>query len=209
MTFVTDSRIAGYLGPQPQSPVGDDWENFLHDVIAGVTGLEPTLVRPRWQPESPNMPDFDVNWVSFGVTDIQFDFEPSVVHDYTANGGLGQDQLHDHEVDTILCSFYGPNAGQYVSFLRRGLFVWQNRAVLRANGAGLVEISSSNRAPEYIQDQWLQRVDVNLIIRREIRYNYNVTTILRSIGPVIGNDRGDRTITVDFDTNEIPHPEEY
>jgi hypothetical protein len=58
MPFVPDSRTAGYLGPRdtPQQLVDGAWDDFLHDVIAGTTGLDPTLVRPRWQSEPPNIP---------------------------------------------------------------------------------------------------------------------------------------------------------
>jgi hypothetical protein len=180
MPFVPDSRQAGYLGPAPtpQEPVDDAWENFLHDLVAGVTGLPPDLVRPRWQPEPPNMPTFDTNWVAFGISEVFLDFEPWMGNDPHGNNGLGQVMLQEHEVDTVMCSFYGPNAGQYASFMRRGLYIWQNRAVLRANGCGLVEVTSLNRAPELYMNQWVNRIDTNIILRREIRYNYNVATII-------------------------------
>jgi len=210
MAFATDTRFAGFLGPQasPQPAVDDAWENFLHDVIAGITGLDPMLVRPRWQPEPPDMPDFDVDWMAFGITDAQFDFEPALIQYDDGNSGHGQELLQEHEVDTVMCSFYGPNGGRYASYLRRGLFIWQNRAVLRANACGIVEIATTNRAPEYIREQWLNRIDMNVILRREIRYLYNVNNIVRAVGTMIGNGP-DYTIEVDIDTDNVPHPEEY
>lgn len=213
MTWVPDSRQAGYLGPDtsPQPSHDVSWEDFLHDIIAGITGLDPTLVRPRWQPEPPDMPDLGVNWVAFGVTESQVDFEPWVGHNDAGNGGLGQDILQEHQVDTVMCSFYGPHAGRYASYLRRGFYIEQNRAVLRANAAGLVEVTALNRSPEYIRNQWLDRVDTNVIIRREIRFNYDVCTLIQATGLITANPpfNSTRILTTDFDTDEILHPEEY
>jgi hypothetical protein len=208
MAFVPDSRQAGYLGPQddPQQLVDEAWEDFLHDVIAGCTGLDPTLVRPRWQPEPANIPTFGTDWVAFGVSSTEVDFNPAVIH---VDDGDGYDILQEHEVDTVLCAFYGPHAGRYTSYLRRGLFVHQNRAALRANAVGLVEVSAPQRAPELIKNQWLNRIDTEIRLRREIRFHYAVRNIVSAQGPITAEDFGGNIHHADFDTDRLPHPEEY
>ena len=52
MAFVSDSRYKGYLGPHttPQPLFGHPWEDFLHDLVTGVTGMPGDKVFPRWQP---------------------------------------------------------------------------------------------------------------------------------------------------------------
>ena len=201
MVWVPDSTTPGYLGPLPApspSPPSDDaWDDFLHDVIAGITGLDPALVRPRWQREPPNMPDFDTDWVGFGVIGTETGFEPAVIH---VGQGDGYDALQEQEVSNILCSFYGPHAARYASYLRRGFFVWQNRAMLRANAVGLIEISGTTAAPELVRNQWLNRVDLTVRLNREIRYDYAVRNIVRATGEIIANDIGTRVITDTFDT---------
>jgi len=206
--WVPDSRVAGYLGPrlEPRPMLGDVWEDFLHEMIAGITGLPSDLVRPLWQTEPPARPDLSKDWCAFGVTGIEVDPNPWVWHDENADGGLGCDMLQEHQVDTIQVSFFGPNCHQYASFLRRGIFIWQNRAVLRANNAGLVEMTSINRSAELIHNQWVDRVDTDLVIRREIRYNYNDRTLLRAQAEIAAKPpfESDRTLNRDVDTAYSP-----
>jgi hypothetical protein len=205
MAWVPDSTTKGYLGPEPppapQPPYSDEWEDFLHDVIAGITGLDASLVRPRWQPEPPNLPDFDTDWMAFGVTQTDGDFTPYITH---VDEGEGYDALQEHEVATILCSFYGPNCSRYASYLRRGIYIDQNRYALRSNAVGLVEVTGFTAAPELIRERWLDRVDISLILRREVRYDYAIRTIVRAQGRILANDQGRRVITNDFDTGFIP-----
>jgi hypothetical protein len=208
MAGSNDSTEPGYLLPQtPLQPLADDaFDDFLHDVVAGITGFDPTLVRPRWEPEPAPRPDISVNWGAFGVTETITDFEPWVGH--FPNSGNGYDALQAHELVTVLCSFYGPNAEQYCSFLQRGLYVDQNRAALRANGVGLVAVSGLTRAAEFVKERWWPRSDLDITLRREVRYNYNVLNLLRAMGPIIGQPPDDtRVIEDDYDTDraaEVP-----
>lgn len=211
MAFVPDSTQAGYLGPNdplpPEPPYTTDnpWDDFLHDVIAGVTGLDNTLVRPRWQEEPPLRPDISVNWVAFGATSTTTDWNPAFIHIDTPNGGY--DALQQHEEHTILCSFYGPQSEQYCSYLQRGLFIEQNIAALRANAVGLVSISGLTRAAELVKERFWPRVDVSVVLRREVRYNYNVKTILRAVGVINAQAPGKLPpISDDFDTGAPPGP---
>lgn len=179
MAFVTDSRFAGYLGPVtpgPNPPEDDSWEDFLHDVFAGITGLDPTLVRPRWQPEPPLRPDINTNWMAFGTQSTRVDFQPASWH--IDDGINGYDALQEHEELDILCSFYGPNNEQYQSYLRRGLYIDQNQAVFRANAVGMVATTGFTRAAELVKEQWWPRTDMTVTVRREIRLNYSVMNLL-------------------------------
>jgi len=185
MPFVTDSRYAGFLGPvvtpgvvPSVGPLNDDaWEDFLHDTFAGITGLDPTLVRPRWQEEPPLRPDISVNWMAFGTTATRTDPYPVIFHVST---GDGYDAMQEMEELDVLCSFYGPNNEQYQSIFQRGLYVEQNLANFRANAVGLVGTTGFTRAAELVKDRWWPRTDVTVTVRREVRYNYNVLNLLRA-----------------------------
>jgi hypothetical protein len=197
MPFSPDSRTAGYLGPVAPEPIeGNAFEDFLHDVIAGVTGFDNTLVRPRWQEEPPNIPPFGTDWVALGVTEASADFTPVIVHDPAGNGGLGTDELQRHETVTVMCSFYGRNASKFAGWLRDGLFLDQNRAVFRANAVGLVEIQPAIRNAEKFRERWWDRVDLTVVLRRQIRRTYNVMNILR----VTGTITSDTGVVSPFDT---------
>lgn len=209
MAWVPDSTSAGYLGPEasPQPVFDDDWDDFLHDVIAGVSGIDPTFVRPKWQPEPPDLPDFRNNWIAFGVTNIRTDFEPWVAHDYTGDGELGHDLLYENEINTVLCSIYGPNADRTFAYLRRGLYIEQNRALLRANSVGLVELTEPVRAPELIKQQWVNRFDTNVIFRRAINFVYAVRSLVQAKGTIYANDPlTTRVVEAPIDTGIVPSP---
>jgi hypothetical protein len=206
-----DSRTAGYLAPNDPLPpgpplggplTGDTWEDFIHDLVAGITGLDNTLVRPRWQEEPPLRPDISVNWVAFGIMSTTTDFAPVFIH--IDDGADGYDALQQMEEDTILCSFYGPDNEKYCSYLQRGLWVDQNHAIMRTNAVGLVSVGGMTRAADLIKERWWPRSDVEFVVRREIRYDYKVLNLLQSKGTVTAQPPGRfDEIHDDFDTGGI------
>lgn len=214
MAWVPDSRTSGYLGPtaQPTPSEDDAWDNFLHNLFAGVTNLPKGLVRPRWQVEPPVRPNIDINWLAFGVSEANELWRPSVTHfpgTAAADGtqaspsGDGFSLLQQHETSTVLCIFYGPHANALAGLLRDGLFIDQNQAVLRANGVAVVECGPRLRAPELFNQQWLNRVDMNVVFRREIRRVYPVLNLLQAQGTISANDPGARTVEDQFDTDNV------
>jgi hypothetical protein len=230
MATAADSGEPGYLLPRQPSapPFDDDWDDFLHDFFAGIVGFDPTLVRPRWEPEPAPRPDITQDWLAFGVMSTTVDFDPAIVHvpvlppptagstwdNGASTWDAGQttwdsdyDALQTHEVATILVSFYGPNGDRFSSYLQRGLFIDQNRAILRANSAGLVEVSGVTRTAELIKERWWPRSDINIILRREIRYDYEVRNLLSSRGTITANPPGEtRLVEDDFDTQDYVPP---
>lgn len=200
MPFVPDSREAGYLGPLNSGPSHDDpWADFLCDIVAGVTGLDRNaLVRPLWQPEPPTQPDFTVDWVGVGVTNTEANYTPAVIHYGTGNGF---DALQQFETATVLCAFYGPNAQGYAGLLRDGMFIDQNRAALRAAGVGFKEFGGIVRNAEKVNEQWLNRADINMIVVREVRRNYPVLNLLSARGVIKANDPGRRIVQNNWDTS--------
>lgn len=181
--------------------VGTDWENFLHDLIAGVTGLPNDLVRLGWQQEPPNTPPIDADWAAFRIVQTTSDWQPAIRH---KPDGDGTDIFQRHSVSTVRCTFYGPNAEANASLLRDGVFIDQNQATLRANGMGIVECGDHVNVPEFVRGRWWNRVDTDLVIRREVRREYPVLNILRSTGTVTGNGPGDDTVESHFDTGDVP-----
>ena len=148
----------------------------------GLTGLPGNMVRPRWQPEPANIPDFGVDWCAFGIQRKLPDTYAQVQHDST---GEGTDKLQRHETVEILLSFYGPNADMSLELLREGLQIAQNREVLQQNSMGLVETGEAIVAPSIVKDRWLYRVDMTLTIRRQIKRVYPVLNLLSAEGDVI------------------------
>lgn len=181
--MANDSSTGGYLTPatSPAPLEGQALNRFLQQVWVGITGLDGTLIRPRWQPEPPAIPPFGTDWMAFGITRRKGDTFTSTIHDPTGNGN---DSVYRQEMLDILCTFYGPDADNYASLLREGLFVAQNREVLQLNNFGLVEVGEAVAVPEIIKDRWTYRVDMRVTLRRSILRTYPVLNILSAEGTV-------------------------
>jgi hypothetical protein len=190
------SDVAGYLAPaSAPTPLEDDaLDDFLGDVIAGITGLNrDTLVRPRWQEDPPNIPDRSVTWCGVGVTNHDPDTYAFVGLE---SDGLSQNLLR-HETLTIIASFYGPESGSVAAMFRDGLQVDQNLEALMTAGFGLISAEGPTAAPELIKEKWYQRSDITWLTRREIRRVYPVLSLLSAHGTIV------TTLgTVAFDTSD-------
>lgn len=170
-----DGFDAGYF--DGQAPLEDDGlDDFLQQLVAGITRLDPTLVRPRWQPEPPNLPDYGTDWVAVGAVDHEPD--PGWAAWQHDSAGGGRDYVTQSETFVLLTSFYGPHAGAYDGLLRDGLQVGQNREVLQLAGMGLGEVGGTSRVPELIKERWTQRVDRRIHIRRQLLRVYPILNLL-------------------------------
>lgn len=176
------SATGGYLTPDPIGPQpleGDALVDFMQAIVVGITGLDGRMVRPRWQPEPPNLPNADESWVAIGITSTRRDTNAYVQHD---GDGDGADNLQRHEEIDLLTSFYGPQADEYVSLLRDGLQVAQNREVMQLAGMGLVDTGDAIRAPTLVKDRWLHRIDMRVTVRRQILRRYPVLNLQSAQG---------------------------
>lgn len=190
--MLNDSRTGGPLLPDaagPQPLEGQALNQFLQSWFVGITAIDPTLIRPRWQSEPANIPDAGDFWVAFGVTKRPRDAYVSWSHDPSADGGLGADIMQRHETLDLLISFYdlGVNgqADHLVSLFSDGLQVPQNRELLDLNAFGLVEASDPTAVPVLLKERWLYRVDINLTLRHRITRQYPVRTLISAQGTII------------------------
>lgn len=171
------SATGGYLSPAGSpAPLEDaDLDALFQQLVAGITGLPGSMVRPRWQPIVPKQPEPSINWCAIGVTDCEAEDYPVLAHDGT---GDGADDFVQHEALTVLASFYGPNAGANAKTLRNGLYVAQNRDTLVAQGMALTGVGNAVTAPDMINQQWIRRIDVSIAFRRKVARTYPILNIL-------------------------------
>src|SRR5690348_11528259 len=108
--------MSGYVTAGGNLPPNDDaLAGILQEMIAGVTGLDPTLVRPRWQPQPPTQPQASTLWCAFGITGYTpFDY-PQWSQDDTSG------TQHRYERIDAMATFYGPQSSWYAGILRDGL----------------------------------------------------------------------------------------
>ncbi len=176
------SNIPGYLAPQSNpAPLEDAaLEDFLHDVLVGLSGLANELVRPAYQEEPPTQPERDQNWLAFTISEEPTEGFPAFVHDQSADGGDGVDEFQRHEGLYIQLMCYGPNANAIQRLIRDSIQVDQNVAVLEASGFGLQETTEIINAPVLAKSKWTRRFDMKIILRRIVIRNYENLNILES-----------------------------
>lgn len=183
------SATGGYLSPTVVSPPAEDadLDAVFQPLVSGVTGIDGTLVRPRWQTNTPKQPESSVNWCAMGVTIIRPDAGPYIEH---IGAGNGQDNMQRHEEINVACTFYGPLAGANAALLRDGLSIPQNTDLLRLQGIGLIDCDEVRAVPELVNQQWIRRFDVAARFRRQVKRSYPVLNILSAPVTLISDDIG-------------------
>lgn len=176
------SASGGYLVPAstPAPLQSQALQRFVQQFIAGVSGLDGTLVRPRWQAEPPNIPPAATAWCAFGITHSVSDTFAFIEHQNTLGGG--QDNLQRNEMLDVLCSFYDLGvdglADQYAAIFRDGVQIPQNREVLQLQGMDVMYTGDIQVAPVLNKERWQYRVDIPLTLGRQIKRAYPVLNIL-------------------------------
>jgi hypothetical protein len=189
------SATGGYLAPSLTTPPLYDqaFRRLLQAVFVGITSLPGKFVRPAWQQNPPPMPEIDVDWMAFGITDYRPD-----ANEYQGETTAPATQMQRHEDVDVLCTFYGPNCTATAATLRDGLHIGQNRTELASEGMGLVGVSDIIHAPELINDRYFERCDMTVTIRREVLRTYPILSLLGAYGQVIANSAGEHTTTTDW-----------
>lgn len=192
------SATGGYLVPSSTNSNLDDllFSEFLQPIIVGITGLPGAMVRPRWQAEEPNIPDFGTDWAAIGTTARRADTNPAIAHVSTGGvgtSGVGSDNVYRCEELDILVSFYGPNCEANSDLLIMGFGVSQNREQMLLQGYGFVSCGDPIITADILNERWTRRVDVPFQVRRAVVYNYPVLDILSAAGTVV-NDEGEPSL---------------
>lgn len=183
------SMAPGALLPTSAPPPDDAaWDAIIQTFTKQVTGLPGSLVRPRWQPIAPRMPEPTVNWVAIGYTNENTDPNPYIGH--ISVNGCERDVLIRHERVTARASFYGPNAQQYAKLFRDQLYFPQNADILRQYNAGVTGIGDISTVPELRNQQWVKRYDFLFTLSRQIIRDYLTYDLLYATFYGISEDPG-------------------
>lgn len=159
--------------PTPTPLYGDALDDLIHDLFVGLTGLDGSLVRPRFQVKPPKQPPQGTDWCAVGVMDDDPDAQPAM----TANpDGVNLDFVR-HETIHVLASFYGPNAGALAAQARDGLALSQNNEILASQLMLYVNNDTIRKVPELVGEQWVDRRDLPVTFRRQVKRAYAVASI--------------------------------
>lgn len=182
-----DSSTGGYLAPASSPEYDAALDRILQSTVVGIVGIAGTLVRPRWQPIVPNMPEPEVNWAAIGVTMIAPDVYSYKKHDPADEGSL---LLEQDEVISALVSFYGPASMSNCRKYRDGLEVSQNREALNNSGITLTVVGDAVSVPVLMAQKWQRRVDVDVTFRRRTLRSYQELTITSGQAGLVTEERG-------------------
>jgi len=176
------SATGGYLVPDTASIPPSDTAliDILQEWIAGVSGIESSLLRPRWQPDPPNLPGPLFTWGAFGIEIIPSEVYPSVTH---YGEGEGYSLLRRQEMIHLLITMYGPESQKRMGLLREGMILSQNRDNLLRQGMSVVKSTPCLTIPEMIKNKWIFRTDMKIILCRKITNKYPILN-MQSIPPL-------------------------
>jgi len=198
---MSTSATGGYLIPSATNAKEDETLRvFFQQMVAGITGIDGTMVRPRWQAEPPNMPQFGSDWAAIGVTKRVRDTNAYVTHRNTIdeNGNnIISDYVYRNEIMDVLCSFYGPNCEAKSELLAMGLEVDQNREIMQLSGFGLVCVEDAVMMADFFNNREVTRIDLPFQMRRAQLYQYSVLDLVAAEVTIIEDIEGvSDTITV-------------
>jgi hypothetical protein len=182
------STTGGYLAPVSTAPIPGalTLNQFLQTVLVGISGYDPTLVRPKFQMDPPKPPDIGTDWIAFWVETSSID-----ANAYTGLDSMGIYSLQRHQLLSIQMSFYGPNSGDNLPAVIDGFQIQQNMDALRSANMGFRGSTNPIHAPELIGERWVDRWDATVEVPRQIIRTYPVlsfASVRGSIHTVLENN---------------------
>lgn len=194
------SATGGYISQEEQLlPNGLTLLQTIQQMIVGLTNIDGTLVRPKWQTNPPTEPSASLtNWCSFGISITTEDLNPDV---YPTTDGESSIMRIYEELNVDL-SFFGPEGYKNVRNLRDGLKISQNRDALRAAGLGFKETTQIVNVPELHGQTWFQRNDMTLVLRREVLKTFAVLSLSGAGGTIEGQKSNDENENVLWNVSE-------
>jgi len=174
------SATGGYL-PSTLTPLpgGLTLAQFIQTVIVGISGYPASSVRPSYQVEPPKQPDVLVDWIAFNIQIIAQD-----ANAYVGMNEFDVTQLSRQEAINVVCSFYGPNSGDNVSAFVDGFQVTQNLEALTAADMGFTACGFPTRAPELVNERWVDRYDVTVTLARKVVRTYQILPFASAQGTI-------------------------
>ena len=178
---MSTSATGGYTQPSftQGNPKSLTLTQFIQTMFAGLAGLNGMLVRPKWQPEPPQMPDIATNWLAFGIASSASDFNA-----YIGMNTVGQTQFQRQEQIEVQVSIYGPAALDIVELIRDGFQIPQNQAGMLSANMGLVEVTKALHIPELINERFFNRYEMTVVLNRQVQRLYPILNFLSATGTI-------------------------
>ncbi len=192
------SATGGYILDRPPGPpTAHELEHVVQHMVATLANLPGTLTRPRWQPTPPTQPPPEVTWCSVGITRIEADEFPELIHhgemQLPGARGKGASIQRRHGTVTVLATFYGPHCEDAAAQLRDGLYVPQQ--IEGMHPFKLFSVRDLSRAPELVNQQWINRVDLEIQLRLQSERVFPIFNI-EAADVVVRTEEGIRNVVI-------------
>lgn len=175
------SATGGPLVPTSSTgfPGGLSFEDFIQSVLVGVTGLNGTLVRPKFQINPPKQPDITINWLAFSIM-----ISTPGTNAYVNLDANDSNVLQRNEDVEVQLSFYGPNAMANASLLQDAFQIQQNNEALRSANMGFKGVGPAVRGPDLVNERWVERYEISLFLTRRVKRVYPVLFFTSASGTI-------------------------
>lgn len=180
---MNNSSTGGVITPHPQfPPVLATLPNltltqFVQTLLVALSELPGPLVRPEFQEAPPKQPDIQTTWVAFHIGDI--------TPDANAYSGLDQNNVatvQRQELFPVRVKVTGPKAAETITLIRDGFQVPQNQAQLVSAGMGFAYDSPAVRAPDLVNERWINRYVSDFFLRRYVVRAYPILSLTSANG---------------------------
>jgi hypothetical protein len=103
------------------------------------------------------------------------------------NGGSNNNTTQRHQEQEIGCTFYGPQADEYVDVIADGFQIQQNLEALRLANMGFVAVGEATQVPDLINERWVDRYEMSVTLRREVQRVYPILSFASVSGSIQGD----------------------
>lgn len=161
--------------------------DLLTGLVATVTQIPATLVRPRWQRLPPQQPPANVDWASVGVT--RRAAQGYSHQEITFLPGTTTQALLERRWAALEClvSFYGPNSEDLSEQFRDSVLLVQNLAGIYAYGIKVTGVGDITSVPDLTNYQWIDHVDVPFDLVREFDRYFPMQSLVEANGTLVSD----------------------
>lgn len=195
--------VQPYIQPFSSEPIPNELTvtQFIQTVLVGISGVDGTLVRPKWQANPPkHPPTIETNWIAFGIGLGAPDNNAYIATNPNDPSVVDSQR---HETLDVGVSIYGPLALETYALLRDGFQVPQNLQALIDANMGFVEILAARPLPDLLNERFYNRVETSIILRRQVNRLYSVPTILSANGRIYAPTSGKIDYSLAWDTQNV------
>lgn len=178
------SASPGPLGPISPNTLDDlALDSAIAVVVAGITGIDQSLVIPRDQPVNPAEPEVTRNWISIGVTTTT-PMSTRAIQNHVSDAD-GSTALHQYYTLDVLASCYGPKSNGIARLIFDAFDIEQNRFALRALGLVFLDVEPIRKVPGIVAAGIRRRSDLSFRLVQSIERVYLIRNILGARGTIV------------------------